>query len=363
MGIKYKTLFIILVLGFATQSIINANIKTDQTENFDLYYYLADSNTSIQYGLYVQEALKPLGINVIIIAKQFGQFVGDLLHTNDGRPFDLAHVRYSGDGYATPDIGWRYASYNFYFGHAMYQLDDPTWQAWQVQDTGIYQDDIDTMIDEIDYDLNLTSRYNKLDNFNQYYYDNLLYDLPLVGLTNKYAMWRGYGGAANELWNPEEGILESRALGASWTADTPTERKSNSTTLVLATTEPNSDNFDPFQSVDSAQTDITRYIHQSLITTDSNLLPHPDLAWNWAFGVAENGTTYDHDRNAITPEITDDGNVMKFTFFLRDNAYWAPTTDVDGNAVAAKKVDANDFMLTYNFWQTFLNSSDFTVNG
>jgi hypothetical protein len=243
----------------------------------------------------------------------------------------------------------------------MLQLNDEDWQAHQETDIGYTAAEIDDMIYDIDYELDLQARYDKYDTFNQFYYDNLLYDLPLVSRTFRTAVWTGYGGPNNEKWDPQEGIMPSRALGAKWeAASTPATRKSALDEMVLSTTIPNSYLLDPWQSEDSAQTDITRYMHSSFLSFDKNWLPHPDLAWNFAFDVESK--TFPDAAN-WTGVLNSDIGSVEFTFLLRDDAFWSATVDKDGNVVPAEAVDANDFRLTMDMYATFVDSALYDVNG
>jgi hypothetical protein len=355
---KLLTISLLAIFLFSTsgQTAVMGQSQAIET-NFELYYYTSSgSRITESYALYIKQALAPLGIDVVIFAKPFGQFVGDLLHSSSGRPFDIAHVRFVGGG-ATPEFAWHYASDQYYYGGAMLQLQDPDWQAWQLEDVGLNNTDIDNMIYNIDFDMDLAQRYDDFKAFNQLYFDKLLYDLPVIALESRTSMWKGYGGATNELWNPDEGIMGSRAFGAKWTADTPAARKGDANEMVLSTTVPQKKTFDPGQSTDSATTDITRYMTSGLLTFDNGYLPHPDIAYNYL--TRQTPAMFDDDNNATTPDVS----AIKMTFLLRDDAYFAATTDKDGNPVATKMVDANDFKLALDYWMIFTARDDLSVNG
>ncbi|MCY3414990.1 MAG: hypothetical protein INQ03_25290 [Candidatus Heimdallarchaeota archaeon] len=236
----------------------------------------------------------------------------------------------------------------------MLQLGDPDWQAWQEEDIGYTQAEIDDMIYEIDYEMNIDNRMALYEEFNDFYFENLLYDLPVVARNFRTAMWKGYGGPNNELWDPQEGVVTSRALGATWETNED-DRDSNSTHLRFAVGTPQMYNLDPYQSDDSEQSELTGYSHTRLISYDRYNNPHPNLAWNYF--QAEDGT-YDHDANESTAAVP----LLRFTFLMRDNAYWSATTDYEGNAVAKDLFDANDMKTAFDLMMTFIDSDTYDLS-
>ncbi|MCY3414255.1 MAG: hypothetical protein INQ03_21600 [Candidatus Heimdallarchaeota archaeon] len=348
----YSIALIAIFLLAATAQVSQAQSSYIQT-NFELYYYTeAGSRNTESVALFVKQSLAPLGIDVRIFAKPFGQFVGDLLHVSSGRPFDLAHVRFGG-GTPTPDFGWHYAS-DQYFGYYMLQLADADWQAWQLEDIGYTQEEIDDMIYDIDYEMDISERLAKYEEFNDFYYNYLLYDLPLIAQNFRTAMWRGYGGPENELWDPQEGILTSRALGAVWEQNEE-GRDSNSTHLRFSQSTPNQYILDGYQSDDNAQTALSQNTQTNLISYDRYNNPHPNIAWNYF--QTEDGT-YDHDNNATTEEIP----LLRFTFLFRDDAMWGATTDYEGNAIPATAASARDMVLAFDLMSTFIESDAYDLS-
>jgi ABC-type transport system substrate-binding protein len=354
MSIALMAVFVLSINGqVATVSGQNQFIET----NFELWYYTqAGSRMTESYALYIKQALAPLGIEVKIIAKPWGQFVGDLLHYTTGHPFDLTHIRFTGGG-PTPGFMWSYHSTRTSFGQSMYQLHYPEFQEWQAEDAGVTTEEVDTLLEDIEFELNLAVRLDLVTEFNELYMTKLLYDMPVIAQTYLVAMWKGYGGENNELWSPEEGMMGSRALGATWTSFTPADRVSNSTHIRDSTVTPGVDGmFDPNQSFDSATTDITRYMTQSMLDFDASFGAHPGIAWNFMFNETF-GDTYDHDNNATTAEV----ETYELTWFLGDQVMWAPTVDVNGDAVASEAVDAQDFVLAYDMFKhpdTVLNGKE-----
>ncbi|MCY3412200.1 MAG: hypothetical protein INQ03_11255 [Candidatus Heimdallarchaeota archaeon] len=335
--------------------------------NFELYYYTESGIRETEsYALYIKQALAPLGIEVRIFAKPWGQFVSELPHTTTGRPFDLAHVRYSDQilmqsridhaklsSNSIPEFSWQYAS-NHYFGSKVLQLGDPDWQLWQEEDIGYTTEEIDEMISDFDSESDYHQKLTKFEHFNDFYFENLLYDLPLVTKDFHIAMWKGYGGSNNENWEPQEGVVNSRALGARWESN-EVGRESNSTHLRFSVSTPQNYILDPYQAIDNAQDDLARYTHTTLISFDQFNNPHPNLAWNYF--QTEDGT-YDDDNNKNTAEIP----LMRFTFLLGNQANWSATTDYKGNSIAAEPLDAEDFVLAFDVLRTFIDSDDFELS-
>ena len=354
LSIALMAVFVLSINGqVATVSGQDQFIET----NFELWYYTqAGSRTTESYALYIKQAVAPLGIEVKIIAKPWGQFVGDLLHYTTGHPFDMTHIRFTGGG-PTPGFMWSYHSTRTSFGQSMYQLHYPEFQEWQAEDAGVTTEEVDTLLEDIEFELNLAVRLDLVTEFNDLYMSKLLYDMPVIARTFLTAMWKGYGGETNELWDPEEGIMGSRALGATWGAATPADRVSNSTHIRLDTVTPGVDGmFDPFQSFDSATTDITRYMTASMLDFDASYGAHPGIAYNYFFNETFSDTY--NVGNVTHPVMVP---TYELTWFLGDGAMWAETVDVDGNVVPSEAVDAQDFVLAYDMFKhpsTVLNGKE-----
>ncbi|MCY3414157.1 MAG: hypothetical protein INQ03_21105 [Candidatus Heimdallarchaeota archaeon] len=351
MNLKFLTIMVLLVAQ--PLFIQSVEIETDEiTFNFTIEFKVQNSSVELAKANFIKEALIPLGINVSIIPLEFSLLVDSLLHMSENNTFDFSTVRFGG-GSMIPDFAWHYAS-DQYFGSYMLQLNDPNWQNWQSQDIGYTQQEIDQMFYDFDYITNRQDKLNAFANLNNFYFDNLLYDVPLIANLYPEAMWRGFGGPNNELWDVQEGVFNSRALGATWVTNEP-DRNSNNTHLRLAVDTPYMYNLDPFQAVSSAQNALTDYTYSSLITFDKNSNPHPDLAWNYF--QTEDGT-YDDDNDPYTEEVP----LTRFTFLLRDDAYWSETTDYNGNYIAPTQFNANDMVLAYDLLSTFLESYDYEMN-
>lgn len=337
------------------------NVAADELEtNFEVWFYTqAGSRVTESYALYIKQALAPLGIDVKVVAKPFGQFVGDLLHLTTGHPFDLAQIRFGGGG-PTPGFMWKFHSTLTSFGADMYQLNNPDFQAWQTIDTGVTTEEVDTLLEDIEFELDLIQRQALLDQFVQLYYEKLLYDFPMVSSIFQVAMWAGYGGAENELWDAQEGILTSRAFmaGNAWTEATSADRNANATHLRLRTVTPGTAGmFDYHQSFDSATTDLTRYMQDGVFSFDKDFNPHP--------GIAVQGYSNTTSEAQLDRDIDGDGaknvTLVEWGYFFDGSAFWDATTDKDGNAIASEAVDAEDMVLTFDMFKnpnTVLNGKE-----
>jgi ABC-type transport system substrate-binding protein len=340
---KIQTLSLLIVFSFglsvtmAPQHVKSQDIQT----NFQAWFFTqAGSRITEAYALYLKQALAPLGIDVKVVAKPFGQFVGDLQHYTTGHPFDLAQIRFANGG-PIPAFMWAYHSTDTSFGQSFYQLNDPDWQAWQEVDTGVKTADVDALLEAIEFEVDIAKRQALVDQFAELYMTKLLYDFPMVSGIFRTAMWKGYGGPNNELWDVDEGTTTSRALGAIWTSN-PSVRQgsgSNTTTLRLSQVNPSKKTFDPGQSFDTATSAISGPMSTVPILFDKGFAPHPGLAVQWYvqdwFG--------DSDDNVSTPD--DWSRQGHHTFVFRDNAVWPATTDYQGNPVPARTMDANDMLL------------------
>jgi hypothetical protein len=96
-------------------------------------------------------------------------------------------------------------------------------------------------------------------------------------------------------------------------------------------------------------------MHDSLLYFDQDEQIHPGIAWNWYF--RDSGVLYDHDNDVNTAEV----NSYELVYFLRDDAMWAETTDVNGNIMPTEAVDAQDFVLAFDMYKhplTVLNGKE-----
>ncbi|MCE7737219.1 MAG: hypothetical protein GPJ54_20190 [Candidatus Heimdallarchaeota archaeon] len=353
-----------IIFVFVLSVSANSNLVVAQTNfvttNFELSFFLpSGSRRDESYGLYIKQALAPLGIDVKIFAKPWGQFVGDLLRgVSTGKPFDMATVGFRGGG-LTPDIGWLYSSEG-YWGGIIMQLADPTFQAYQLAETGLNQTtDIDTLIASVDFELNLTRRYELLEEFNDMYFTKLLWNMPLVAQSTKAAMWKGFGGPNNEDWNAREGVISSSFMGASWDlANTADQRSSNDSTIRWAVGDQGKFNLDPFQVQDTSQGTQTDWSYVGgLLNFDSLWNAHPQNAWNFFSG--DFGDTKDHDNNVTTDEVP----VTQYTFLLRDDLVWPATVDMNGAVVPETPVTGLDYNLTLTMYDMSKQTNLFDVNG
>ncbi|MCE7733859.1 MAG: hypothetical protein GPJ54_03205 [Candidatus Heimdallarchaeota archaeon] len=340
----------------------NSNIALAQTTfvttNFELSFLIrSGSRIDESYALYIKQALAPLSIDVKIWAKPWGQFVGDLKNsTLNGKPFDLTTTGFNNRG-KIPELSWLYHS-DGYWGDRLMHFDDPAFQAWQLAEIGLNQtSDIYPLVKSIDYELNLTRRYEMLEEFNELYFTRLLWNMPLVAQSTKMSMWKGFGGVNNELWGPQEGIISSSFLGAKWDpAHTASQRVANSSTIRWAVGDQRQFNLDPFQSFDDQQDSQTDWSYRGqLLSFDKNYSPHPNVAWNWFSG--DFGDTWDNDNNAFTPDVA----LTQYTFLLRDDVYWHETQDFEGNVIPAQRVDGLDYNLSLTLYDMARQNNNFEI--
>jgi hypothetical protein len=323
-----------LSIGGAVQT--QASVMPDASieKNFSLLLMTnAGNRIRESYAFFIKQSVAPLGIDVEILAKPFGQFVGDLLHVSSGQPFDLAIIGFSGGG-PTPGFMWKFHSTQTSFGQDMYQLNDPAWQSNMISDLGISTAEVDALLESIDFELDPLTRLTKLNQFAEMFMTKLIYDIPLTTPTGRTAVWKGYGGANNELFDVDEGFVSSSWLGASWT-NNPTDRQDddpNGDTFQTRVAQPGGiGNFDPYQSFDTSTTAQTSYANLGLLTFDKAYAPHPGIAMQWVLEdyMGDNG-------------LVEQG---KHTFIINTDFQFPATTDYQGNPVGAEYVDANDFKL------------------
>ncbi|MCE7735980.1 MAG: hypothetical protein GPJ54_13950 [Candidatus Heimdallarchaeota archaeon] len=361
---KQKKIFgLALIFVFVLSMSANTNIVVAQTDyvatNFDLSFFIpTGSRRDESYSLYIKQALAPLGIEVNIFAKPWGQYVGDLTHLvpGSGKPWDISTVGFSGGG-PTPDFGWFYRGGSFWGDYVM-QLSDPDVIASQLAQTGLEQDDVNAMIDAIDFELNITKRYELLEEFNDLYFTKLLWNMPLAAQTYMTAMWEGFGGENSADWNTKEGILGSSWLGAAWEdAFIPAQRAQDLVTYRTAVGDQGQFNLDPFQVVDTSQATQSNIANiGGFAVSDQFNNIHPNTAWNY---FVTDGGTIDDDDNTTTAEVAS----TQYTFLLRDDVVWPATTDMDGAVVPAHQLDANDYNLTLTMYDMDKQTTAFKVNG
>lgn len=360
---KLLTLVILVILileiqpstNLGPEFIRNASGSSFVETNFELSFLITTgSRIGESYALYIKQALAPLGIEVNFIIKPWGQFVGDFTRkASMGTPWDITTTSLSG-GNPTPDLSWLYHSEG-YWGSSIMQLGDPEFQSYQLLDVELNQTtDIDRLIETIDFELNFTRRYELLKEFNDLYFNKLLWNMPLIAQISKTSMWKGFGGPNNELWDLQEGIILSSFLGAGWNeADIPETRDSDPSTIRWAVDDQSKFNLDPFQSQDDQQASQTDWSYVGeFITFDKTNSPHPNVAWNWFSG--DFGDTWVDDDNETIP-------VTQYTFLLRDDVYWHETVDIEGNVIPPKRVDGLDYNLTLSMYDMARQSNTFDL--
>lgn len=286
--------------------------------NFDLWFYTNVGNTRREaFGFYLKQAVAPLGINLKVIAKPWNQFVGDLLHFTTSTPYDIALVGFSG-GSPNFDIGWRYHSEcaKTSYGCLTYQLDNTEWQDWQFTDTQVRSVDVDALMDELDFSVDPIVKAQKVAEFDKLFMEKLLYDLPTVSRTSKFSIWKGYGGANNELYHEDrsDDPVFSIPYGAYWGGDgfNPSERIGGDRELRMATA-PHTKIFDPQQVFDTATGVLSDYTFNGALMFDEFYEPHPGTAYNWIAQDWDNGTV-----------VSEAGN---HTYWLNEGIYWSGSKD------------------------------------
>ncbi|MCY3414732.1 MAG: hypothetical protein INQ03_23990 [Candidatus Heimdallarchaeota archaeon] len=342
MGLKSSLSLTFLLVFLITVPVMPSTVSSSYIEiNFQLRYLLESGNRqSESYALYLKQALAPLGIDVKIESYDHNEFVDELIHPSS-LAFDITILSYDSDKLSSQgdmtklisdNLGSYYSS-DQYWGRNINHLDDPEWQTWQLQDTGLDQNEENLNFAEFDAMTDGEAKITAFESLNDGFFSNQLYSIPLIVMDNYYAMWNGFGGENNDLWDVDEGILESTALGATWNND---ERVANSTHLNLAL-KPTEAMLDPYQSFDSIQSMLSKYTHSSLISLDNNLNSHPDLAWNFV-STMKNTSQID------------------FTFFIRDNAYWNEFRAINGSTIPAHQLDGEDFILALDLISAAMHS-------
>ncbi|MHA2172006.1 MAG: ABC transporter substrate-binding protein, partial [Candidatus Kariarchaeaceae archaeon] len=257
-----------------------------------------------------KQAVAPLGIKIKVVAKPFGQFVGDLMHTSSAIPFDLGFVSFTSIG-PIPEFGETYSSKDpVGFGCLSYQLcksdvlgSDKDFQNWQFQDVGFNNthggtvlapwlgdkdgdgevDGVDALIDEIDFTLNVTRKQELLDVFSRLFMDSMLYDIPTVLLDDKQSVWKGWGGAENLYYRPDQGRITSQLYGAKWDPNPPERIAAGFGTnqLRFASSTPAAVIFDWMTVRDTATGLFTDFTFDGLFRTEEGtFIRYPNLGYN-----------------------------------------------------------------------------------
>ncbi|MCY3415060.1 MAG: hypothetical protein INQ03_25640 [Candidatus Heimdallarchaeota archaeon] len=302
--------------------------------NFTLIYLMEEGNDlDMHYASFLNESLFDLGIGITIKTVSPEAYEFTLLNSHE---YDLAVTRLQNNKITGLEAGIseltsvhqevpilypRYASTSD-LGKNLYQLNDPDWQAWQSEDIGYTQSEIDEIIQIIDTASPVEEKYDVLETFTSFYFENLLYDLPLTVTTARLKVLTGYGGPNNELWDPMEGIIRSRMLGAYWET-MPQERIYNATHLNIPSEYPGKLDFNHLTTGEPTSNIIGQLLMDSLLQIDRNGDIHPGLAWNVLR--QETNTT------------------VEYCFLLRDDAYWTDTVSVYGEFIKGERLDAKDF--------------------
>lgn len=330
--------------------------------NFKLDFYIpSGSRRDESYALYIKQAVAPLGIDVKIFAKPWGQFVGEL-YGYTGQSYDMMTVGFTG-GPATPRFRWLYHSENQWAIIANH-LNAPGFAEWQLQDTGVNQTELDQQLTDIDLEFNMTKRQELFQAFNDLYFDKLLYNPPLVAPQSRVAVWKGWGGDDAALWDVNEGTnpIYSQPVGAKWESNRPTRAAhSNTSTFRYAIPSPSLTDMDPFQGGDSAKTNVVQWLSGGTVSFDGNWGFRPDWAWQFVYGDFGDMKLVDYDNDYSTAPTEE--HVWRATVFLRDDAMWADTIDKDGNPVSGRAVNAKDVELVTALFDYYQQRTDLYVNG
>lgn len=333
-----NTILAFLVIGIFFLS-VNGHVGTvaaqnEVQENFSLSLFTNSGNRLREsYALYIKQAVVPLGINIDVIAKPFGQFVGDLLHLSTGEPWDLAIVGFTGG--LMPDFQGIYDTDSF-FGCLFYQLCEPEVQEWFLSDTGLnLTEDVDPLILDAVFTLDPIERWDLTDQFAQLFMDQLLYDLPLIKPISEFATWRGFAGENNEGYFPNKGGLIAHSYQGHNFDDAPAARAAPATMWQEDTVAPAAANMlDTYQVADTATGDQSNLIAATMFTFYDNI-PYPYLAHQWfQEDLVYNGTFIEAGRHT----------------FIMDNGFTFPATvDVTGAVVAEHALDANDVRMALDY--------------
>lgn len=254
----------------------------------------AGNNNREQYGLYIQQDLAAIGIEVELLYEEWGVFLGDVFG-GDTQGFILGW-----GGGIDPDWSSIYDSesaMNIYF----------------LNDTHN-----DELLDEGLVTIDITERKAVYDEWQEYFMTDLLAIIPIYAGDSYIANWAQLDGYDANLGL--RGSLETMR----WSS--PSERGTTDD-VVVSTFADTVTLFDGLVS-DTASREVTNFIYPSLIEYNGDLVMH----------CGENSLS------ATLPTVTvkDNGHVS-YIFHLRDDMYWE-----DGVQVNATDVEFTwDFVLEY----------------
>ncbi|MCY3412683.1 MAG: hypothetical protein INQ03_13680 [Candidatus Heimdallarchaeota archaeon] len=347
---KYQRIYIVLILSMFTFPLTVHPQSQFSNQYYEFYIYVEQGSRQLEsYALYIKQALAPLNIDVRIFGLPNNQLVGDVLGRGI-RDFDLILTRWDDTikSMHSPhkfnplpnNPADRYTS-SSYYGSSVLKLNSTEFQAWQAEDIGYEQSEIDTMF-MLANQQEQPQEFQYLQDLNQFYFDNLLYELPLVIPLDVMAMHAGYDTDNDISWD-DIGVLNARALGARWD-QTSTIRVSNSSHLILPGKTPYAWNLDPYQSLENEMDALTEHTHVSLLTFDHNNAPHPMIAWNFI----------ETEQSILINNSTEQLNGI--SFLLGNESYWSSTTDINGSQVPKHLVNANDFSLALDLYKLCVKS-------
>ncbi|MCE7733797.1 MAG: hypothetical protein GPJ54_02895 [Candidatus Heimdallarchaeota archaeon] len=314
-------------------------------------------------GEYIRNSLLPLGIHFNIIPYHMDTIFASFFHDYPYAQYPLLDppswdifgggIYFIPSPFNKPEYGWKYQSSNNAWPWACWLFAPICEDSWE-QKTGINQSYVDDLLERYETEQNMTHAVELSDEFNEIYFDELLYELPLVLKTYNVYYWKGFDLSTlsdfrftSSIQNTYEAILKGLKI-----SENHPERAlmRNSTTFkVLKDWEwkeeviPNKLIIDLLQPKESDAFKNEAQLIHTLLTkgverTGNSLERFPDMAISWIQEdwVDENNITYSN---------------AKDTFILRDDVYWqknsfSPNTYYSGN----EKVTVKDFKFTLDMY-------------
>ncbi len=319
---KKLTLLSALIIGtFVLSTFGNAALFAETSgaivTNFTIKVETNVGNRRRQsFAYYLVKALAPLGINVEVVGKQWGSFVGDLLGDVGSKKYDIAIVGFSGGSVIAPDFVSLYTSGGF-FGANTYQLGTKAWQDWLPQDPGntanLTQAKVDKLLNDMKKNLDLPSRKDQTLLFTKWFMQNLLYDYPLLAPTGVVSIWKGLNG-----YDPLLGTHSSVYKGAYWDSTTPAGRKNNKSTIaVRLATMPGV--WDPLRISDTETGFVLNGLFPTLLMDGAAYEPHPWLAKQFNVSTWFNAPVGPNNTAVDVP-------YGKIDFWINQNQKWINST-------------------------------------
>ncbi|MCE7737112.1 MAG: hypothetical protein GPJ54_19655 [Candidatus Heimdallarchaeota archaeon] len=291
---RNKLILIILISLMLLNQPVRA--QEDNMFNFELDMLVQTDNESrTRMSQYIQAVLAPLGIKVNLIPIDFYQLSAHLFEKSNHK-WDLSIAAFNilpWDTYknSRTDDYWGLSQYDTFIDDLL-GYSNKTRQAFQKQNNGVSQDDVENLIQDFRQTFDLEERQQKSDTISRKFLDELLYFFPLVDNLE----YRITPTSLKE-FDPREGIFNSIYKGAYFLPDGNRNASTNELRLQLA-------GYLTFRN----QRD---YLSSYLIMFDDLGRPHPDFATQWELSdwLMENGTIIDNGKNKFW--MRDDGYMVQ----------------------------------------------------